>query len=79
MQKSFDLGYYEAIIQIRPADKDVFGYAIHLIEKRKNVFISRIESEKFGHDIYVSDRKYAAARRIKSDIIDKITPMSLIA
>ena len=40
MQKSFDLGYYEAIIQIRPADKDVFGYAIHLIEKRKNGFIS---------------------------------------
>ncbi len=61
MQKSFNSQYYEAIIQVRPADETILYYAVNLIEKRKNVHISKIMTNKFGYDVYVSDRKYALA------------------
>ncbi len=59
MQKYINPEYYEAIIQLRPIKEDLLNYVIGLIEKRSDVFISKIIENKFGHDVYVSDRKYA--------------------
>lgn len=59
--------YYEAIIQIRPADKKVLDFVRNQIEKRKNVFVSKIEEFKYGVDIYISDQRFARAlgKRLK--------------
>ena len=53
--------YYEAVIQIRPINEKIISYVRKLVGKRKDVFISNETREKFGHDFYISDRKYAAA------------------
>lgn len=59
MQKSFDDRYYEAIIQIRPLNEEVLLCIDKMLKKRKNVFVSKIIAEKYGYDIYISDKKYA--------------------
>lgn len=51
--------YYEAIIQIRPKDREIFDFLIKQIEDRKNVSISKIVEKKYGNDIYISDKKFA--------------------
>ena len=59
--------YYEAIMQIRPGDKKVLEYINKQIEKRENVFISKIEELKTGVDLYLSDQRFARAlgKRLK--------------
>lgn len=59
MPKFVNDQYFEAIIQVRPVNEEVLGYIKRLIEKRGNVFISKQINEKFGVDLYISDRKYA--------------------
>lgn len=52
-------GYYEAVIQIRPRDKEVLDYVRNQIRKKKGVQISREEFFKYGIDVYVTDQKFA--------------------
>lgn len=52
-------GYYEAVIQIRPRDKEVLNYVRNQIRKKKSVQISREDFFKYGIDIYVTDQKFA--------------------
>ena len=61
MQKPFNSQYYEAIIQLRPANEGIFNYVISMVENRKNVFVSKILAKKFGYDLYISDIRYALA------------------
>ena len=61
MQKHSNSQYYEAIIQLRPANEDIFNYVARLVENRPNVFVSKVISKKFGYDIYISDIRYALA------------------
>ncbi len=51
--------YFEAIIQLRPYDDKVYEYIEKAIEKRKGVFISRIDQLKTGIDIYISSQRFA--------------------
>ena len=51
--------YYEAILQIRPAKKEVLDYAINLIEKRNDTKISKLEELKTGFDLYLTNQRYA--------------------
>ena len=53
--------YYEAIIQLRPANNQLLSYIDNQIEKRNDVFISKIDELKTGIDIYISSRKFAMA------------------
>ena len=52
-------GYYEAVIQIRPRDKEILNYVRNQIRKKKGVQISKEEFFKYGIDIYVTDQKFA--------------------
>jgi NMD protein affecting ribosome stability and mRNA decay len=54
--------YYEAIIQLRPYDDEVFDFIIAEVEKREPIFIQRVEKLKTGIDIYISSQAFA--RRI---------------
>lgn len=58
--------YYEAIIQIRPADEKVLSFVRKQIEER-GAFISKEERLKTGVDIYMSDQRFARAlsKRLK--------------
>ena len=51
--------YFEAILQIRPADQKVLDYVYARIYERKNVFVSKEVQTKTGIDIYLSDQKFA--------------------
>lgn len=51
--------YYEAKIQLRPFDEEVYAFVHKMLEDRKGVFISKIEKMKFGVDIYISSQRYA--------------------
>ena len=52
-------GYYEAVIQIRPKDKEILSYVRKQISKKKGVQISKEEFHKHGIDVYVTDQKFA--------------------
>lgn len=53
--------YYEAIIQLRPADENLVKYVWNYLRNKGNVFISREEHLKTGLDLYISSRKVAMA------------------
>ncbi|MBS3108499.1 hypothetical protein J4409_01375 [Candidatus Woesearchaeota archaeon] len=68
MQKQHNAEYFEAIIQIRPLNKEVIEYVFDLIKKRRDVFVSKTNFEKYGCDIYISDQRYAKSigKRLKA-------------
>jgi len=51
--------YYEAILQLRPAKKELLNFIDKRIEERGNVTIAKIEELKTGVDIYLSSWRYA--------------------
>ena len=51
--------YYEAILQLRPANKEVLDFIFELISSRNDVTVSKIEELKTGCDIYLSNQKFA--------------------
>lgn len=51
--------YYEAILQIRPNNKEVLDYAVKLIGSRNDTKISKLEELKTGFDLYLTNQKYA--------------------
>ncbi|MBU0929825.1 MAG: hypothetical protein KJ623_02030 [Nanoarchaeota archaeon] len=54
-------GYYEAKIQLRPFNREIYDYIIKEIEKRKNVFIAKKIEKKYGIDIYITSNSFAMA------------------
>ena len=53
--------YFEAIIQLRPADQKLVSYVYKMIEARPDVFISDQKKVKTGIDIYLSSWRVAMA------------------
>ena len=52
--------YYEAIIQLRPYDEEIFDFIEAEIKRRTEaVFVTRIEELKTGIDIYLTSQKFA--------------------
>lgn len=50
--------YYQAIIQIRPKDKEILAYVRKQV-KKKGAEISKEVFHNFGIDVYVTDQKVA--------------------
>ncbi|MBS3165921.1 hypothetical protein J4444_02255 [Candidatus Woesearchaeota archaeon] len=50
--------YYEAIIQLRDIEQEVYDFSIEQIEKGK-IHIAKVEDVKGGVDIYLADRDFA--------------------
>ena len=59
MKKDRHSEYYEAILQIRPAKKEVLDFVLDLVEKRNDVKISKINELKTGFDVYLTNQKCA--------------------
>lgn len=59
-------GYFEAIIQLRPDNKELLSYVKKQLEKNL-IDISKEIHKKYGTDLYISSRKFAMhlARRLK--------------
>ena len=51
--------YYEAILQLRPAKKEVLDFVFDLINSRNDTKVSKIEELKTGCDIYITNQKFA--------------------
>ncbi|MBI4155559.1 hypothetical protein HY498_05780 [Candidatus Woesearchaeota archaeon] len=71
--------YYEAIIQLRPRDKEIEDYVERRIKKRGIIVPKRIE-KKFGVDIYVDSKDFAReiARRLKKAFNGEIKMSSAV-
>ena len=50
--------YYEAILQLRPADEKVKKFVLDKIAEKKRVFISKEVKLKTGVDLYISDQRF---------------------
>ncbi len=59
MPNVFRKDYFEATIQLRPKKKEILDFIKERIEKRKDVFISKIVEKKYGVDLYISSNKFA--------------------
>jgi NMD protein affecting ribosome stability and mRNA decay len=60
--------YFEANIQLRPFDKEVFDWILKQIAKRPKVFVSKFVEYKTGIDIFISDQRFA--RRLGKKLND---------
>jgi len=61
--------YFEAKIQLRPFNQEVFDFIMNQIDKRKGVFVSKIDELKTGVDIFMSSQQFA--RRLGKMMKDK--------
>ena len=51
--------YFEAKLQLRPFNKEVYDFVLKQVAKRKNVFISKEVKLKTGIDIYLTSQRFA--------------------
>ena len=51
--------YYEAILQIRPVDETVLNFVIESVEKRNDVYISKVKDLKTGYDVYLTNQRFS--------------------
>ena len=59
MYKHLPSDYYEAIIQLRPADSEVMNKVERYIRKTPRAWISKMVHLKSGVDYYISSNKVA--------------------
>lgn len=59
--KSHHRDYFEAIIQLRNPSKELIDFVLKQVEKREDVFISKIIKYKYGYDYYISSQRFARA------------------
>ncbi|MEK6839397.1 MAG: NMD3-related protein, partial [Nanoarchaeota archaeon] len=48
--------YYQAIIQLRPADEKLVNYVLDYFKNKEHVTIAKIDKLKTGIDVYISDK-----------------------
>ena len=67
--------YFEAKLQLRPKDQELIDYAKNLIDKNKNILISKEEEYKYGVDFITTSQKQTQniARQLKRRFKGKIT------
>ncbi len=53
--------YFEAILQIRPADPDVIDFVAGYLSQREDCSISKMVEFKTGLDVYLTSQKVALA------------------
>ena len=49
--------YFEAKLQIRPKSEKILKFVENYCENRKNLFISKMEENKHGYDVYLSSQR----------------------
>ncbi|MDO8556342.1 MAG: NMD3-related protein [Nanoarchaeota archaeon] len=53
--------YFEAIVQIRPADPEVIDFIANFLSTRDDCKITKMEEFKTGLDVYLTSQKIALA------------------
>ena len=53
--------YYQAIVQLRPAEDRLVEYSLNYLKEKEHVTIPKIDKLKTGIDIYVSSNRAALA------------------
>lgn len=53
--------YYEAILQLRPADGDILSFVDEFLSNRKDCKISQVKELKTGVDLYLTSQRAARA------------------
>ena len=53
--------YYEAILQIRPKNIEVYNFVKEMVDKRENCRISKEDVLKTGVDLYMTNQKFTVA------------------
>jgi len=68
-------GYYEAILQLRPAKQEIVDFVNELLQQ-KGVSVAKIIKLKTGIDMYLSNQKFARSvlgpqlkRKFKGDLV----------
>jgi nonsense-mediated mRNA decay protein 3 len=51
--------YFEAVIQLRPADDEVIRFIENQVRKRDDIFISKVEKLKTGVNFWISSQRFA--------------------
>lgn len=51
--------YYEAILQVRPYNKEVVDFISELVDSRNDVKVSKFKELKTGIDIYLTNQRFA--------------------
>ena len=51
--------YYEAILQLRPRDKELLNFTLNQVNKDPNVSIAKQIDHKTGYDIYLTSQRFA--------------------
>ncbi len=61
--------YYEAILQLRPNNLLLILFVKDQLAKRKNVFVAKEISNKYGVDLYLTDKQFAReiAKKLKQN------------
>lgn len=58
-------GYYEAILQLRPAKEELIKFVLEEFKRRPDVFISKQVDLKNGVDLYISSNQFTKHLGIK--------------
>lgn len=68
-------GYFEAVIQLRPARKDILDLVYRIIKKRPLTRIAKEEDLDAGKNIFISDQKtaFAIGRQLKRQFKGTLT------
>tara|TARA_Y100000310_G_scaffold159627_1_gene159268 strand:- start:30100 stop:30414 length:315 start_codon:yes stop_codon:yes gene_type:complete len=66
---------FQAIIQLRPKNKETYDFVLDLIQHRKNCLINKEVLQKTGIDIYINDKSYAMSigKKLKKKFKGTIT------
>ena len=67
--------YYEAKIQLRPEKQEVLDFILSEVERRDDIFISKIEKLKTGLDIFISSQSFARSlgKKLKNKFKGEVT------
>ena len=69
------VGYFEAILQLRPKEEKLYRFVLNRIAQRENVTIAKEVVLKTGVDMYLSDQRFARAlgKTLKRQFKGKLT------
>jgi len=67
--------YYQAIIQLRPANERLIEYTLNYLKNKEDVTIAKREKLKTGIDLYISSNRVALAlgKRLKQVFPGELT------
>jgi NMD protein affecting ribosome stability and mRNA decay len=67
--------YFEAIIQLRPADPKLVDYVVNFIEKSNQAKITNVEELKTGINLFITSKRVAMAvgKRLKAVFPGELT------